>query len=726
MAPKVILYSPDKIRGQILLKTLAFSSMEGFLFTSHYEIREVLDDFSPSLLIFDAQENADNELRFLKSLLSPSLPPKKFIVLVKSDLKLDLTGLGLSGAVHIPDPLAPEYILSQIKDLLALQKKFSLKKFGRKIKAVFGFVPKFVLKTVLLLLVLSIGTAGGYSFWCLSSLPNIDYLGKYIPYETSKLYAEDNTLLAEFYIEKRTMLPQEKIPQQVKKAFIAVEDSNYYEHEGVDVFRVIGALIKDLKKGKFVQGGSTITQQLVKMLFLKPEKTITRKIQEIALAIKINKKYSKDEILGFYLNQAYFGTNAYGLEAASQAYFGKSTAALTLAEAALLAAIPKAPSQYSPFKNPEKAKRRRNFVLERMAIKGFITEEEHDQARSEPLPTMLQASKFKAPYFVDYCRGILEQRYGDRLRTAGWQIYTTLDYRIQQIAEQAVEKGLDELNKRGLTGVEAALLAVELKSGRIKAMVGGTNFWESQFNRATQAMRQPGSAFKPIVYLTALLNGYKPEDEIPDEEVTYSANGESWTPHNFDEVYHGIVTLDQAMTLSLNAATVNLAQVVKMENIADTARKLGIKSTIRPYYSSALGASEVTLLEMVSAYAALSDGKRIEPVCIDRIIDKKPFAVAEAPGNQETVISQEVLANIKLMLQNVVLNGTGKGAGVLARPVYGKTGTTNDFTDGWFIGFDDKLAVGVWVGRDNHAPLGENETGSRTALPIWVKFMKEL
>jgi len=724
MAVKVVLFSPDPVRGRVLSRTLTFGSVEHTLFSLPQEAcREFFDSAAP-VLIYDAKENAESALRTLERRLPPSLLPRRIVVLTEHDRAPGMERLARPGIVQISDPLAPEYILTLVKDLVALQKTVSPRKLRLKARKVLRPLPRILLRAAVVLLVLGLAAGGGFLYWCLSNLPNINQLGEYAPYETSKLYSASNTLLAEFFIEKRTFLPADKIPALVKNAFIAVEDSKYYEHSGVDFVRIAGAAIKDLKRGGPAEGGSTITQQLVKRLYLTPEKSIVRKIQEIALAVKLEKKYAKDEILGLYLNQAFFGANAYGIEAAAGAYFGKSTADLDAAEAALLAAILKAPAAYSPFKNPERAKQRRDLVLQKMVVKGFIPQPEYLRALGEPIPTRSQASRYRAPYFVDYCRSLLEPRYGDRLLTAGMTIYTTLDDKLQQKAENAVTEGVRAMAKRGLTGVQAALLAVEIDTGRIKAMVGGTDFWESQFNRVTQAMRQPGSAFKPIVYLTALMKGYKPEDLILDEETTYMVGGKPWTPHNFSPTYNGIVTLDQALTYSLNAATVCLANEIRMASVLETARRLGIRSKVYPYLSSALGASELTLMELVCAYASLAKGTRVEPTALDRIVDRKQFSAAETAAPAEKVIPPEVVSSLNLMLKNVILEGTATPALVLNRPLYGKTGTTNDFTDGWFVGYDDKLAVGVWVGRDNHTPLGDQETGSRTALPIWIEFMK--
>ena len=725
MTHQVIIFSKDEIRGNILFNSLTLNGLSPLMFSSQFEARKAIPEHSPSVIIYDARDNLSNELYFLQR-LSIDLPKAKIIVLTEQIAKPLLDNLGMVNVIGVPDPLDPELIFSRVKEILASSRKLIFRLFLRKMMGSFVLMRRVLLRSLPILIALSIGAAGGYIYWSLSNLPEIEILKDYSPFESSKLYSDDNILLSELYVERRTHVPHEETPDLIKNAFIAVEDNNYFKHHGVDFFRTMIALFQNIKARSYVQGGSTITQQLAKMLFLTPDKTITRKIQEIALALKIEKKYSKDEILGLYLNQAYFGTRAYGLEAATETYFGKPVSQLSLSEAALLAAIPNSPTTYSPFMNPEKARQRRNYILNRMLSVGFITEQEYMEAIKDDMPKIYHGTKYKAPYFVDHCRSVLEKRYGDRLSTAGLKIYTTLDYGMQQIAEKSVNNGIEELKKRGIDGVNVALLALEVKTGRIKAMVGGVNFWTSQYNRATQARRQSGSSFKPIVYLAALNKGFNPDDEILDEKVSYWHRGELWTPHNYADVYHGYVTLRRALASSLNTATVNLGRTVGLRSVINTAKEIGIKSTIHPYYSSILGASEVTLLELIGAYAAFSHGKRVEPTCIDRIIDRQQSAVLEPSGLGKIVINQRVLSQIKQMLRTVVLNGTGRRAKVLDRTVYGKTGTTNDFVDTWFVGFDDNLAVGVWVGRDNHTSIGKNETGSRTALPIWIEFMKNV
>jgi penicillin-binding protein 1A len=723
MSSSVVVYSPDDIRGRIVSKILRVNGIKSLLFSSHFEVKEAIVRNSPPIVILDLKKNVPSELNFLET-LSYKLSEATIIALADTSSVHVLENLGLTNLLCVSDPLDPELILSMVKDTLAGE--FRVRTCLRILRKVLSKFSKLVFRSIKIIILLIIGLLGGYMYWCVSTLPATENLDEYSPYESSKIFSYDNVLLSEFYVERRTFIPHEKIPKHVINAFIAVEDMRYYKHHGIDIIRTIGALFRNIKEGAFVQGGSTITQQLAKMLFLKPEKTISRKIKEIVLSLQIEKKYTKDEILGLYLNKAYFGARAYGIEAASQAYFGKSTEKIGISGAALLAALPKAPSKYSPFKNHEESLNRRNYVLRRMLVAGFINEMEYHEALSDPIPTKYHGRKHKAPYFVDYCKTDLEKKYGDRLYTSGLKIYTTLDYNEQLKAERAVRGGIEKLKKRGIEEVQAALLAVDLKTGRIRAMVGGTNFWDSQFNRVTQAMRQPGSAFKPIVYLTALKKGFRLDDTLEDQEVTYVLKGrnKTWTPRNHHEIYHGTVTLKKALALSLNAATVSLAKKVKIKSVIETAETIGIRSKIHPFYPSALGASELSLMELVYAFAAFARGNRIEPMCIDRIIDREKLALVEPSGVREKVIDDKVLANLKRMLRAVILNGTGIKARSLGRKVYGKTGTTNDYADAWFIGFDDEIVAGVWVGRDNRMPIGENETGSSAALPIWIEYMK--
>lgn len=572
------------------------------------------------------------------------------------------------------------------------------------------------------------GIIGGFVYWTLADLPRVNAIEEYVPVESSKVFSSDGQLLAEFYYERRTFVPYYNIPDHVKKSFIAIEDVRFYSHPGVDFIGITRALLHDIRAGSIVQGGSTITQQLAKMLFLKPEKSLKRKLKEAVLSIQIEKRYTKDEILGLYLNQTYFGTRAFGIEAASQTYFGKSVNELSIGEAALLASLPKAPSQYSPFRNAERSKERRKAVLDSMLKHKFITSEQYNRAVEEPIPTSPHYRKYEAPYFVELLRQQLENKYGAGIYTSGYKIYSTIDFNMQHIAEEALSNGIRNIEKRDRRGVQASLIAIDARTGHIKAMVGGFDFWKNQFNRATQALRQPGSAFKPFVYVTAIKDGMTSEDVIVDSPVSFrgAKPGQLWIPKNYDGMYHGTVTLRTALAKSLNCATIRLASRVGIENIINTARELGIKSDLQPYMPLALGASDVTLLEMVNAYAVFATGKKSEIIPYDRIENRDKITIDEIYPKQTEVLDENTVNELKILLGAVVKEGTATRARNLGRPVFGKTGTTNDYTDAWFIGFDENLVVGVWVGRDDHKPIGNKETGSAAALPIWIEFMKKV
>jgi penicillin-binding protein 1A len=579
---------------------------------------------------------------------------------------------------------------------------------------------------VLIALSVLIGAISGFAFWTISDLPNTKMLQEYIPLESSRVYSSDGKVLAEFYLERRTFIPHYQIPEHVKKAFIAVEDVRFYNHPGVDFIGTMRALWHDIKAGGIVEGGSTITQQLARMLFLKPDKSIKRKIKEAALSIRIEQRYTKDEILGMYLNQAYFGTRAYGIEAASQTYFGKTINELSIADAALLASMPKAPSIYSPFKNPDKAKSRRTIALKRMMDSHFITQAQYEEAENEPLPEHPHFRKYDAPYFIENLRQNLEGKFGNSLYTSGYKIYSTLDSGMQEAAEKAVTNGLLSLGKRVNPGVEAAFVAVDLRTGQIKAFVGGSNFWKNQFNRATQALRQPGSAFKPFVYIAAIENGMTSEDIVHDSPVSFAGAklGQRWIPRNYDGKYYGNVTLRTALAKSLNCATVRLAADIGIDGVIEMARRLGIRSQLHRYLPLAIGASDVTLIDMVYAYSAFTSGQQPKIMFYERILNRDGVVIDENKPVIGHVLSEEDVQEMKILLKAVVEEGTAVRAKELKRPIFGKTGTTNDYTDAWFIGFDERLVVGVWVGRDDHTPIGTKETGARAALPIWIDFMK--
>ncbi len=762
---KVAIYTSNKIRGQIIDKTLSVCGIQTQIVDDPDTAVTQLECGEIRLVIIDVNSTINENVSVLET-IAGRFP--EFVLIIYSNPK-DFSHLAEWGLLEnqcLCGPLDPEALFQKVEDLLKeIKAKYGYFRFpktkrffawrrrriaaaqNRKHRfnhAVYGKPPnglhrkkflsgihpgfRFAINFFLIPFILLVGIAGGYTYWTIITMPDIDLMNSFSPYKSSKLYSYDNILLTELYVQRRTPVSLDRVPEHVKKAFIAIEDARYFEHIGIDPIRILGALWADIKAGEYQQGGSTITQQLAKMIFLKPEKTIARKIREIAIALQLERTLTKDQILELYLNQAYFGSRAYGIEAAAEAYFGKGVDHLTLSEGAMLAALPKAPSAYSPFQNPKKCRKRREFVLKRMLDAGVIDKTQFSLAARAPLPDKFHGRVSKAPYFVDYCIGRLKERFGDQLFTGGIKIYSTLDSRMQQIAQEAVQKGVADLESRGVANVQAALVAIEIQTGRIRAIVGGTDYEKSQFNRATQALRQPGSAFKPFVYLTALNEGYRSDSVIDDKPVTITTDESArpWTPKNYSGKYRGAVTLKQGLALSLNAATVNLAIQVGIQDVVATAKRLGIESRIYLVYPSALGASETTLLELVSAYSALATGKRVKAECIERIIDKETMSMQEPNNKTEAVIDQTALSDIRKMLKAVVEEGTGRSALRLNRPVYGKTGTTNNNVDALFVGFDDKLAVGVWVGKDNHEPIGEKETGARAALPIWIDFMEKI
>jgi len=591
---------------------------------------------------------------------------------------------------------------------------------------------KITILAVLGVICVAIGISIGMIAAQSADLPEISVLEKYRPSATSRVFSDDGELIAEFYMEKRYPVSLDRVPDMVKKAFLDVEDPRFYSHSGIDLVGIMRAMLHNLKAGRIEQGGSTITQQLAKILFLKPERTFTRKFKEALLALQIEKRYSKDEILTIYLNQVYLGSGAYGVEAASRIYFGKSVDSLTLGEAAMLAGLPQAPSRYSPLVSLDAAKSRRRHSLKRMLTEGHITKEQMLQAVDEPiLKEGSSVEVTKAPYLVEYIRQSLQDRFGTgTLYTGGLNIYTTLNLKLQDIAEQAVLKGLKDAEKRHpRKGVQlqGALLAIEPHTGYIKAMVGGTDYATSQFNRCTQAHRQPGSAFKPIVFAAALDKGYRPEDVVLDIPVSYpgAQPNEVWRPSNFDNDFEGPVTLRRALARSINVVAVRLLDDVGIKTVIQYARNLGITSDMPPYLPLALGTTDLTLLEITAAYSTFDNsGVYVRPTAILKITDRDGRVIEENVPVTMQAVSADTAAEITDMLATVVKHGTGWKARELGRPVAGKTGTTSDYNDAWFVGYVPSMALGVWVGYDDHKPIGKLETGSRAALPIWIDFMK--
>jgi penicillin-binding protein 1A len=592
-------------------------------------------------------------------------------------------------------------------------------------------------KSVPILLVLAAGLATGVfvgAFFALThDLPEIRSLENFRPLTVTRIYSARKMLLDELYLEKRNPVPLKQIPEYLKAALVATEDRKFYQHSGVDIKGIARAVIKDIKAGKFVEGASTITQQLAKTLFLTPRKTIVRKIKEAILAFQLERRYTKDEILELYLNQVYFGSGAYGVASAAGMFFGKSVQDLSLAESALIAGMPKSPSRYSPLVNKELALKRRNIVLSQMRDTDIITAEEYNRAIEEEIQTHSRQTSTRAPYFVDYVKNYLENILGASiLYKGGLSIYTTIDDELQRAAETAVASGLESLQTRmeknqiddGLA--QAALVALGVPSGEIMAMVGGRDFSESMFNRATEARRQPGSAFKPLVYAYAIEQGFAQNQVLLDAPVVFkgASRGNDWRPQNFSETFLGEITLRKALAISQNIPAVRLIEALGPSSVARFAHRMGIESNLDPNLSLALGTSEVTLLNLTSAYAVFARGGQwIEPYGIIEVTDHRNRVIWSAKPQKRLVMTREGAAIITNMLEAVIQEGTGRKARILRGPLAGKTGTTNNYHDALFVGFSPAVAAGVWVGLDLGGTMGDKETGSRAALPIWMDFM---
>jgi penicillin-binding protein 1A len=596
-----------------------------------------------------------------------------------------------------------------------------------------------VLGTVILIsLTVFIGTAlAGSSlvyFLLLKELPSIAALKDYRPSITTRVYADNGELIDEFFLEDRKVIKYEDIPKIVIQAFVAAEDARFFQHQGFDMQSMSRAFFKNLEAGRIVQGGSTITQQVAKVLYLSPERSYLRKIKEALLAYKIDKYLTKEEIITLYLNHIYLGHGTYGIEAASQAYFGKGARDLTLAEAALLAGLPKAPSSYSPYLHPDRAYQRQAYVLSRMLEDEYITKTQKDEALGTKIRFRSIKPKDKiAPYFIENIRRYVQEKYGsDVLYREGLEVYTTLNIQMQKAARDAVEQGLKELEERqnfekGL--VQGALFAMDPKSGAIRSMVGGRDFNRSEFNRATQSRRQPGSAFKPLIYTAAFDKGMTPSTVIVDAPIVYpdpSSPDGVWKPKNFDEKFLGPTTLHNALVQSRNIVTIKVLEEIGIDYATAYATNMGIGSPIPRNLSIALGTSGVTLQELVRAYGVLAnEGRRVQPFFIKKIVDRTGHVFEETQSRVEQVIDPRIAFITSYVMQDVVESGTGQRVKRLGRPVAGKTGTTDDTRDAWFLGFTPSLVAGVWVGFDQERPLGKLEVGGRAAAPIWLYFAEK-
>ena len=673
--------------------------------------------------------------------------------------------------------------------------------------------------TLAVLLALSIltGSLAGLTLVYCNNLPQIPELERYHPSSTTDLYDRKGRLIGSFALEHRTVVNYDDFAPVLRSAVISIEDKNFESHWGVNIFRIGGALVHDIRSHGRAQGASTLTMQLARNLFLSADRNMGRKVQEAFLAIQIERAFTKQQIFTLYGNQIYLGSGMYGFEAASEFYFSKHAKELNLPEAALLAGLPKAPVGYSPILNPEKALKRRNLVISEMESDKVISHEQAEQGRSAPLGLHLSSPQTSlAPWFQEEVRRELEKRFGsDQVHEAGLRVDTTLDLDMQKVANRAVPEGLAAYERRhgwknklenilgeGLTlddykhpdwlysvqpgdfvhalvmrsspssivarvgsntntlspadwawtgqadgslltrpgdiiylhldsmshgvleqdsGAQGALMAIDNTTGDVLAMVGGRDYALSVFNRATQAERQTGSSFKPYVYTAAMEDGAKPTDIVVDSPVSYGG----YSPHNYENDFKGAMTLEAAFAESRNVPAVKLAAKVGIHKVIDLVHRFGVTATIQPYLPVALGAAEVTLAEQVSSYSVFpNDGLRVHPRMIRKVSNNDGVPLWEDRPQVDEVIQQDTARSMMTLLRAVTAHGTGAAAAQLNHPLGGKTGTTSDFTDAWFMGFSPSVTCGVWVGYDSRQSLGEKETGAKAALPIWMEVMK--
>ena len=681
-----------------------------------------------------------------------------------------------------------------------------------------------VLFGLLVLVSALVGATAGLLLVYTTDLPQVEALEAYRPSSITELYDDHGRVIGSFALQRRVVAGYDDFVPVLRDALVSIEDKDFYRHSGINFWRIVGAAYRDIESGGKVQGASTLTMQLARNLFLSPDRSFHRKVQEVMLAIQIERRFTKPQIFTLYANQIFLGHGVYGFEAASEFYFSKPARNLTLAEAALLAGLPKGPGIYSPINHPDRAIKRRNLVINAMLEDGKITAAQAADTRSAPLVLYLQHDPNSlAPYFVEEIRRYLENKYGaDQVHEGGLKVYTSLDVGLQKAANQAVLDGLAAYERRhgwkghlenvlaegsaidkyvhpdwddepevngyfhalvtssgigiatlkfgrygaalgqsdvawtqgkiqdllrtgdicyvkilSLTvngaarvsleqdsGAQGALVAIDNATGGIKAMVGGRDFSESKFDRATQALRQVGSSFKPYVYTAVIDRGGSPDDTVLDEPVTFETASGPYSPHNYDEKFEGMITLRRALAQSRNIPALKLASKVGIKSVIDYAERFGITAKLPPYLPVALGAAEITLMEQTSAYSVFpNDGVRVTPHYITKVTDYEGRVLEENYPDVKDVISVSTARIMTAMLREVVLRGTGAAAAKLPFPVAGKTGTTNDFTDAWFVGFSPTMTCGVWMGFDEKKTLGAKETGAHAALPIWMNFM---
>lgn len=590
-----------------------------------------------------------------------------------------------------------------------------------KVKYTKVFIIAFIVFTVL-----SAGAGLGFLTASIQTMPGLK--GEIRPAASSQIFDINGNLITTVHsVENRLPVPITKIPKDLQNAFVAAEDVRFYQHMGVDPRGILRAVWANLTNHEVSEGGSTITQQLAKNALLSQERTLKRKIQEAVLAMQIERQYSKSEILEMYLNQIYFGHGAYGVQAAAQVYFGKNVENLNLAECAMLAGIPKSPNYYSPSSNLKAAKERQATVLDQMVKYEYIDGNTANKALHTDIKIASAAKQDSAvaPYFVDYVIQLLIDKYGaDAVYKDGLKIYTTLDLDMQQAAEKAMNQLPTYRTENGIKQPQGALVAIEPRTGYIKAMVGGRG--GDQFNRAVLAERQPGSSFKPFVYLAALESGMTPASIIDDKPISFG----SWSPVNYDRKFRGPVTMRSALEQSLNVITVKLADQVGSDKVLYYAQQMGISTLVlsgptndRNLAMSLGGLTRgVTPLEMASAYSVLANqGVRVEPTAISKIIDRNGRVLEQNTPHEKVVVNERSVFLLVDMMKGVLTNGTG-GAANIGRPAAGKTGTTSDYKDAWFVGFTPDLAAAVWMGNDNNDELNE-VTGGTIPAEVWHDFM---
>jgi penicillin-binding protein 1A len=600
-----------------------------------------------------------------------------------------------------------------------------------------------------------LGVTAGAFRWVDRRLPSPYRLQDIQPAQKTVVLDIHGQTVHEFFKENRDLVPLAAVPRHVVEAILATEDRKFYEHWGVDVLGMFRAGLKNLRTREVRQGGSTITQQLARNLFLTHDRTFKRKLQEIVLAVRVERIYSKDEILELYLNQVYFGEGAYGVKAAARTFLGREVEELSLAECALVAGLPGNPRDFNPRLHPEAATWRRHVVLSAMLATGAIDQTEFEEADAVPLEITEQStSSAVGPYFVEIVRQYLIDRYGPQeLYEGGLRVYTTLDLELQRVAETALEQRMLELEEQiepaetrdqyagkraeieaegkhppAPAYLQGALISMDARSGHVAALVGGRSFSESPFNRATQARRQPGSAFKPFVYTAAIDNGFRGSDIILDTPVVFqgATADEEWRPQNYTKDLLGSVTLRFALKKSINIPAIKLLRKVGVSVASDYARRMGIRSPIQRVLSVALGTSEVTLDELTASYTAFANqGIRCEPLYVLRVEDRDGKILEVSGSRSEEALSSETAAIMTNILEDVIKSGTGQMARWrgLTRPAAGKTGTTDEYNNGWFIGFTPDIVTGVWVGFDSNETIGDKMEGARVALPIWTDYM---